>query len=285
MSITEAQQVLEINERSPSAEDVKKAYHRMALRYHPDKNSSPDAQEKFQEIADAYAVLSSGSSGGGGLIGHKYLELLRTFLGSFADDAIVSAVINKLAGLCEDRAFDILKNINQDVLQKIIDTVALYHDVFHFSPNFMEKMKEVRNDERVILHPSLEELFGDMVFKLERDGEVYYVPLWHHHLIFDKAGDGELNVECFPILEENVCIDEYNHLHVKIVRTWAEIWASTTIHCEIGGKDFSIPREQLVIKNHQVYVFRNGGIPLIQLNRMYDVSRRGDVHFYIEIVS
>ena len=284
MSITEAQQVLEIDERSPSAEDVKKAYHRMALRYHPDKNSSPDAQEKFQEIADAYAVLSSGSSGGG-LIGNKYLELLRTFLGSFADDAIVSAVINKLAGLCEDRAFDILKNINQDVLQKIIDTVALYHDVFHFSADFVEKMKGVRNDERVILHPSLEELFGDMVFKLERDGEVYYVPLWHHHLIFDKAGEGELNVECFPILEENVCIDEYNHLHVKIVRTWAEIWSSTTIDCEVGGKEFSIPREQLVIKNHQVYVFRNRGIPLIQLNRMYDVGRRGDVHFYIEIVS
>lgn len=46
-------------DKSASANDIKKAYRRKAMEYHPDKNpGSKEAEEKFKEAAEAYSVLS-----------------------------------------------------------------------------------------------------------------------------------------------------------------------------------------------------------------------------------
>ncbi|MBQ4062651.1 MAG: molecular chaperone DnaJ [Bacteroidaceae bacterium] len=70
-------------DRNASASDIKKAYRKKAIEYHPDKNpGNKEAEEKFKEAAEAYSVLSdpdkkarydqfgfegvSGAAGGGG---------------------------------------------------------------------------------------------------------------------------------------------------------------------------------------------------------------------------
>src|SRR2546422_2344640 len=44
-------------ERGASDEDIKKAYRKLARKYHPDVSKEPNAKEQFQEVSEAYETL------------------------------------------------------------------------------------------------------------------------------------------------------------------------------------------------------------------------------------
>lgn len=102
--------------KSATDDEIKKAYRKMALKFHPDKNKSPGAEEKFKEVAEAYDVLSDpekrrtfdqfgeeglkggaaaggapgGPSGGSGYTSYTFegdpREMFRMFFGDGGDD-------------------------------------------------------------------------------------------------------------------------------------------------------------------------------------------------------
>lgn len=92
--------VLEVS-RSATADEIKKAYRKQALKYHPDKNpGDADAEKRFKEISEAYEVLSDDkkrqmydrygkdavhAAGAGGHPGgfSSMEEALHTFMGAF----------------------------------------------------------------------------------------------------------------------------------------------------------------------------------------------------------
>lgn len=101
--MTDYYDILEIN-REASAAEIKKAYRKQAIKYHPDKNpGDPKAEKNFKEISEAYEVLSDekkrslydrygkdavhGAQSGGmrGNTGNfsSMDEALRTFMGAF----------------------------------------------------------------------------------------------------------------------------------------------------------------------------------------------------------
>lgn len=50
-------EILGVDKKAP-LDDIKSSYRKLAMQYHPDRNKAPDAEEKFKEISEAYAVLS-----------------------------------------------------------------------------------------------------------------------------------------------------------------------------------------------------------------------------------
>ena len=58
MSKQDYYQILSLG-REASEQEVKSAYRKLALKYHPDRNpDNPEAEEKFKEASEAYSVLS-----------------------------------------------------------------------------------------------------------------------------------------------------------------------------------------------------------------------------------
>ena len=85
-------------DRSSSEQDIKKAYRRIAMKYHPDRNpDDADADSKFKEATEAYEVLSDGekrgaydqfghagvdpSMGGGGFQGGSFSDIFGDVFG------------------------------------------------------------------------------------------------------------------------------------------------------------------------------------------------------------
>jgi molecular chaperone DnaJ len=85
--------------RDASEDDIKKAYRKLAMQYHPDRNQDPDAEARFKEIAEAYEVLRdsekrslydrygaagvSGAAGPGGFHHVDLAEALNIFMRDF----------------------------------------------------------------------------------------------------------------------------------------------------------------------------------------------------------
>lgn len=49
-------EILEVS-KNATEKEIKTAYRKLAMKYHPDRNKEPDAEEKFKEVSEAYEVL------------------------------------------------------------------------------------------------------------------------------------------------------------------------------------------------------------------------------------
>ena len=276
-----------------SIETVRKQYKLMALKYHPDKNASPDASDKYREIKESHDYLlnhlnkQNTTENPDFSWSHSVASFFETLYNNqHLQKRVFHPLLMKIIGTCETEIFE-----KMDVrrAQKIYDILLKYREYLHLSTQFMDKISEIINKtknsitEIIILNPNLDDLFNQSVYKLKigDNDETCLVPLWHSELIYDKYN---LQVQCEPELPENVQLDEYNNIHIWLKYGIAEIWEKDIIEFELGAKKFNVRVDKLAIKREQFIVKESEGIPVPNETDIFSVDCNSDIYVHIEIV-
>lgn len=274
---------------------LKQKYKTYALKYHPDKNKCSDATNKFQEINSAYQylhnyhidnnddeILEQNSS---------YSDILFTFLKTVIpidkDTDIINIIIQKISKVCESKSVDFLEKLDKEMLIKIYNVIQKNQEIFHINNEYIELIEKVisnqtKNDEVIILNPSLEDLFNNNLYRLTINTNTYVVPLWHDELIYDNNGS-DIYIKCNPILPEDVEIDEINDIHIHRNFKISDIWNKDDIIINLCNQEYNIKVNKLKLMSTQIYVLLDSGISRINPKKIYDVSIMSSVFIHISL--
>ncbi len=306
----QACEILGVSETA-TFEEIKYAYKRQALCWHPDKNKSENASQQFILIKEAYSIVSKR---------YDYLDnsdnddceydcdddsipyyykkspvsyasLFTSFVRNLVDkkdtylgennSRLYTLILTKLVNICESSALEYLKRIDRNVLSKIYDIAKKYNDIFHFSNEFLDKVREINLDTNVspslvIINPLLEDLLENNLYKLNWKGETLIVPLWHTEMVFDVKGE-EVTVQCCPILPEHIEIDENNDIIVSTTFSISKIWGKITIPIVVGSNIIYLFVSDIRLIPTQDIVKRGEGISVINTDDIYCVNERRDI--------
>ena len=331
MDLNKAAAILEINLNkikitNLTQEYIKKRFHKLALINHPDKNgNSLEATNKFQQINEAYEYLSNELKE----LGQEsefvsldetnttkssntmYIYFLSLFIGSIIDGQYkeaIKTVIKEIVTLGKNMSLErIFDELDKDSALEVYSFIVKYKHILHISNETLEFVsslikRKYNNDQVFILNPSITDLLDNNIFKLQIDGELYLVPLWHNELYFsNKLTNSDIIVLCNPELPENIVIDEDNNIHVQIkiegnnlldlLRKGStdSVFAkgstdSVFVSLLIGNRDFRIPLNELHMKQEQTYRLFKKGIAQVLEEDIYNVSCKADIIVKILIV-
>lgn len=305
MKYNNAIKILELdNYENYNIDIIKKKYKSLALLYHPDKNIDKGSTEKFQQIKEAYDFLIENEDiSDENLSDDEYNEddenidknSYRYYLYSFLKSVLlkdnnnfnISTIIQNITNKCEDNALEIIKKLDKQKLIKTYEILKKYSEVLHISNLFLEKIMNIileksRDDECIILNPTLEDLFENNLYRLKIRDTLYIIPLWHHELIYDNSGN-DIFIKCSPILPENIEIDKNNNIIVYEKLNINEIWDKEILFINIGERVFEIHRERLLLKKKQQLLLNSMGISKINTCDIYDISNKSDIIIHLEI--
>jgi len=288
--------------------DIRQAYFKKSLRYHPDKNRAEDTQEKFQKINDSYEEVMKFH----GFMDDDNLDIeadeveeeapvrnipsfANTLLSFFQTtrfhdikQKVLHTIVDSISNKCEDDAHELMSKMNNTQYRKICSVMRNYKDTFHIPEHFIDglehKLKErIDKNTTIVIKPTIQDLFSNNLYKLNENGKQYLIPVWNHELIYEN-GDSELCVQCVPEIDENIEIDINNDIHIKKEYTLDDLWKADTVIVSVGDEQCIIQRNRLKMTERQTIRFAKKGISRMNHKDVYDISRKSDIYVHIHII-
>ena len=273
---------------------LKKAYYKQALKYHPDKNKSETAEEKFKKVNEAYCFLlkQEGCYKGTPHIDTNYRDIIKGCVKYFTpdvkwDDLFLDTTLDNIINNCGKISIRLFKDLKKEKSIELFEFLSSHREIFGLSDDVINQMKDIlkekmRDDNIIILNPSLNDLLFNNVYKLEFNDQTYYIPLWHHELVFDHSGN-DLIIKCIPDLEEHITIDNKNDLHCLYEGPITHILQEQQLKITLGEKEFVIEGDKLAIKKNQTIILRKQGILKANPEHIFSTDKRGDIYIDIKL--
>ena len=298
MNSTLAREIIGFDENEPiTANDLKRKYRRLALQFHPDKNgNSVESAENFKLIHDAYEYLqmhidshpdSPDDTCAAAEAGDDYMTMLQRFIESIIQSPNMSEIIKEIVmNGCKKVSTRLFENMSKDTSMELLSFISKHRNILHIDQDTIQSVREIilekyKNDQIYILNPSLDDLLENNIYKLDVDGKIYLVPLWHSEVYFDGSGC-DVIVQCIPDLPANMYIDENNALHVNINAPFTiSLLDSPVVLFKLGKQTFPL---QVQFKRTQTCYIHNQGISIIDEKNMYNIFPKGGVYVKITFV-
>ena len=276
-----------------TTEQLKKKYHSLALKHHPDKNSNrPGTTFYFQQIQESYEYLSTQIKNGSFVSIEEresnYIDLVAVFISGIvkgiSKESLTNIMENILSGW-KSISLQLFDELDKEKAFEIYSFICKYKHILYINDSIIKQVEKIllnkfKNDNVFILNPRLHDLLENNIYKLDIDNELYFVPLWHNELYFDN----NIIAVCIPELDKNISIDDDNNISVELYISWDYIKKEKNIYFTLGNNEYIIPIDKLFIKTVQIYTLKNQGISQIDENDIYNTSKKGDVYVKIQLV-
>ena len=287
MNLKEALKILHLSHNF-TTKQLKKAYFKQALLYHPDKNKDETAKETFQKVQNAYDYLLKMSDENETCNNYSFNSILLKcvqFLQSNEkwDNIFIETTIKTILNDCKNVSVKMFESVSKDKAIQIYDFLCKYRDFFAITPDMLETMKDIiqkkmKLDNIILLNPSLDDLLKQNIYKLELSNETYYIPLWHNELYYDIG----LIVKINPELPKNIKLDYDNNIHICKTYNIKQVFEDG--HIYIKELDIKLDSHLLSIKKKQIIPYNKIGIPLINQEDIFDVRKKGQVFVHITLI-
>lgn len=190
MNYEDARSILELP-RVWDRSSLREAYKSKALKYHPDKNTSSEANFEFGLIRSAYEFLDTA-------------------------ECLTYEEENK-ENKVELDIDDIEKKLQAVAPEKVRKLFEACKTVVNVTKDIWSELRKANNlnktEERVI-KTSLKQMLNDEMYVMKVKNETFYVPLWYPNVFYDLQDNSILSIQIKADLPENVTIDDENRIYI-----------------------------------------------------------------------
>jgi len=266
---------------------LKKSYHKLALKHHPDKGGDPSG---FKEIKEAYDFLiafynikDNDTVPINGTYENLFVNIVESIVKNSKtyekfDNLFIKTTLKSILNNCNVYSIKVFEQLELDKCKMIYCFLSQNKDLFYLDESQLEGFKNVikekmKNNNIILLNPCIDDLFQDNIYKLEINDETHYIPLWHDEVVIDK-----MIIKNIPDIESNISISANHDIVIKYSISIIELFNNGLININIGNKQITIYSNDVKLSKYpQLIVFKNQGKLIPNKNNLYDNKKRSNI--------